>query len=244
VTHKIAYGCAYNKVCLIKTNWSSQGGSAMNIAIIGSGNVGRALATSFIRAGHEVRITARHPDKAEAVAAETGAHSVASNADAVAGADVVVLAVPFTSAETVATEIRDVVGGKPVIDVSNRMAYGPSGPTIDNGLSNAERLAAWLPEAAVVKAFNTLFSSNQTDPTVDGIQLDGFVAADDVAAKATVLELVASIGLRPIDAGPLDRSQQLEQMAFFNIALNATNGWSWQSGWRLAGAPTAKARAA
>lgn len=216
----------------------------MNIAIIGSGNVGRALATSFVRAGHDVRITAEHADKSEAVAAETGAHSIESNADAVAAADIVVLAVPFSNTEAVAAEIRNVVAGKPVIDVSNRMAYGPNGPTIDNGPSNAERLAAWLPEAAVVKAFNTLFSSNQADPNVDGIQLDGFVAADDPAAKATVLELVASIGLRPIDAGSLDRAQQLEQLAFLNIALNATNGWNWQSGWRLAGAPTAERTAA
>lgn len=216
----------------------------MNIAIIGSGNVGRALATSFTRAGHTVQVTAQHAENAEAVATDTGAQSVDSNTDAAASADIVVLAVPFSNAEAVAREIRDVVAGKPVIDVSNRMAYGPTGPTIDNGPSNAERLAAWLPEAAVVKAFNTLFSTNQADPNVDGIQLDGFVAADDPAAKATVLDLVASIGLRPIDAGPLDRAQQLEQLAFLNIALNATNGWSWQSGWRLAGAPTALPSAA
>ena len=216
----------------------------MNIAIIGSGNVGSALATAFTRAGHTVQVTAQHPENAAVVASDTGARPVGSNKDAAASADVVVLAVPFTSAESVASEIRDVVADKPVIDVSNRMAYGPNGPTIDNGPSNAERLAAWLPEAAVVKAFNTLFSSNQADPNVDGIQLNGFVAADDPAAKATVLDLVASIGLRPIDAGPLDRAQQLEQLAFLNIALNATQGWSWQSGWRLAGAPTAERNAA
>jgi 8-hydroxy-5-deazaflavin:NADPH oxidoreductase len=212
----------------------------MNITIIGSGNVGRALATSLTRVGHSVRVTAQHAEHADAVATDTGAQSVDSNRDAAASADVVILAVPFSNAEAVAGEIRDVVAGKPVVDVSNRMAYGPTGPTIDNGPSNAERLAAWLPQASVVKAFNTLFSSNQADPNVDGIQLDGFVAADDPAAKATVLELVASIGLRPIDAGSLARAQQLEQLAFLNIALNATNGWSWQSGWRLAGAPTAE----
>lgn len=211
----------------------------MNIAIIGSGNVGRALATSFTLAGHTVRITAQHPENADAAAAATGARSAESNAAAVESADLVVLAIPFTSAESVAAEIRQLATGKTIIDVSNRMAYGPSGPMIDNGPSNAERLAGWLPEASIVKAFNTLFSSNQADPTVDGIQLDGFVAADDPAAKAIVLELVESIGLRPIDAGPLDRAQQLEQLAFLNIVLNATNGWSWESGWRLAGAPTA-----
>ena len=216
----------------------------MKIAIIGAGNVGRALATTFTRAGHTVHVTAQHPDHAEALASETGAHAADSNLDAAAGADVVVLAVPFTSVETVADEIRDAVAGKPVVDASNRMAYGADGPTIDNGPSNAERLATWLPDAHVVKAFNTLVASNQVDPTVDGIQLDGFVAADDPAAKTAVLELVDSIGLRSIDAGPLARAQQLEQLAFLNIALNATNGWSWQSGWRLAGAPTAGSDAA
>lgn len=216
----------------------------MDIAIIGSGNVGSALAASFTRAGHTVRITAQHPEKAQAVAAESGAQAVTSNTEAVAGADVIVLAIPFASAETVAAEIRDAVADKPVVDVSNRMSFGPNGPTIDNGASNAERLATWLPNASVVKAFNTLFSTNQADPQVDGIQLDGFVAGDDATAKSTVLELVASIGLRPIDAGPLSRAQQLEQLAFLNIALNATNGWSWQSGWRLAGAPTAELEAA
>lgn len=216
----------------------------MKVAIIGSGNVGRSLATSFTRAGHSVEITALHPEHAESVAGETGAQAATSNADAAASADVVVLAIPFSSAREVATGIRNAVAGKPVVDTSNRMTFGPDGPAIDNGPSNAEQLAAWLPEAHVVKAFNTLFASNQADPTVDGIQLDGYVAGEDGAAKALVIELVASIGLRAIDVGPLVRAQQLEQLAFLNIALNAVNGWSWQSGWRLAGATTTLATAA
>jgi NADPH-dependent F420 reductase len=214
----------------------------MNIAIIGAGNVGRALATAFTRSGHTVVVTSRDPAEAGAVGRDTGARATTSNVDAAKASEVVVLAIPFASAEAVATEIRDVVDGKPVVDVSNRMSVGPAGPVIDAGPSNAERLAAWLPAAGVVKAFNTVFASNQDDPVVEGIQLDGFVAADDAAAKATVLALVASIGLRPIDAGPLSRAQQLEQLAFLNIALNATNGWSWQSGWRLAGAPAVDPR--
>ena len=209
----------------------------MQIAIIGAGNVGRALAGSFTRAGHEVTITAIDSEHARAVATDTGAQAGDSNAAAAAASDLVVLAIPFKNAEAVARQIRAAVIGKPVVDTSNRMAYGANGPTIDNGPSNAERLAGWLPEAIIVKAFNTVFASNQADPTVDGVRLDGFVAADDAAAKAAVLELVESIGLRPIDAGPLNRAQQLEQLAFLNIALNATNGWSWQSGWKLAGAP-------
>ena len=215
----------------------------MDIAIIGAGNVGRALATSFSRAGHGVIVTARDPEHAGAVATETGTRVATSNAEAAAAADVVVLAIPFTSAEAVADEIRDAVAEKPVIDASNRMSFGPAGPAIDAEPSNAERLAAWLPDAHVVKAFNTLFASNMASPVADGVQLDGFVAADDEPAKAAALELARSIGLNPVDVGPLARAQQLEQLAFLNIALNVTGNGNWQSGWKLVAAPSLKSAA-
>ena len=151
---------------------------------------------------------------------------------------------PFSSAADIASEIGDAVAGKVVVDVSNRMSFGADGPAIDTTTSNAEELAASLPGASVVKAFNTLFASHQSDPFADGIQLDGYVAADDDAARATVLELVESIGLRPVDVGPLARARQLEGLAFLNITLNIANGGSWQSGWKLVGAPDPVAEAA
>ena len=117
------------------------------------------------------------------------------------------------------------------------MSFGADGPDIDTETSNAEDLAALLPDAHVVKAFNTLFASNQSDPIADGVQLDGYVAADDGAAKQTVLDLVASIGLDPVDVGPLARARQLEGLAFLNITLNIAHGGAWQSGWKLVGAP-------
>jgi NADPH-dependent F420 reductase len=209
----------------------------MDIAIIGAGNVGRALATSFSRAGHGVIVASRDPEDAGAVATATRSRVATSNAEAAAAADVVVLAIPFANAEAVSAEIRDAVAGKPVIDATNRMSFGPAGPSIDASESNAERLATWLPNAHVVKAFNTLFASNQADPVADGVQLDGFVAADDPGAKATILELVRSIGLNPVDVGPLSRAQQLEQLAFLNIAINVTSNGAWQSGWKLVAAP-------
>ena len=67
----------------------------------------------------------------------------------------------------------------------------------------------------------------------------GKIAGDDPTAKATVLELVASIGLDPVDVGPLVRARQLEGLAFLNMALNITNSGSWQSGWKLVAAPVA-----
>jgi NADPH-dependent F420 reductase len=210
----------------------------MKIAIVGAGNVGRALATSFGRAGHQVVITSRDPqhasDVAETVPAATTAPSPRSAAK---GADVVVLAVPFANVAELAIDLRGAVSGKPVVDVTNRMSYGAKGPEMDTTTSNAEELAVLLPEAHVVKAFNTLFSSSQSDPVIEGVPLDGFVAADDEAAKAAVLELVDSIGLNPVDVGPLARARQLESLAFLNIALQIANHGAWRSGWKLVGAP-------
>jgi predicted dinucleotide-binding enzyme len=148
-----------------------------------------------------------------------------------------VLAIPFASAPDVAAELQDAAAGKPVVDVTNRMSFGAAGPEIDTTGSNAEELARLLPDASVVKAFNTALASVQADPTAKGVRLDGFVAGDDQDAKATVLGLVESIGFEPVDVGPLARARQLEGLAFLNIYLNATNDGAWQSGWKLVDAP-------
>ena len=209
----------------------------MDVAIIGAGNVGSALARAFVRSGHDVTITARSTDRASQVATATGAKYAASNAEAARSADVIVLATPFTSAAEVAAEIRSLAKGRVIVDSTNRMSFGPTGPDMDTTTSNAEELAALLPDSHVVKAFNTLFASNQADPVLDDVQLDGYVAGDDEASKATVLLLVGSIGLEPVDVGALARARQLESLAFLNISLNATNNGSWRSGWKLVAAP-------
>jgi 8-hydroxy-5-deazaflavin:NADPH oxidoreductase len=217
----------------------------MKIAIVGAGNVGHALATSFSRAGHELVITSRDPQHASDLAASVGNATTAPSARVAAqDADVVVLAVPFASDAEIAIDLRPVVAGKPVVDVSNRMSFGARGAEMDTSSSNAEELAVLLPEAHVVKAFNTLFSSSQSDPILDGVELDGFVAGDDETAKRTVIELVGSIGLNPVDVGPLVRSRQLESLAFLNIALQIANDGAWRSGWKLVGAPATVPEAA
>ena len=216
----------------------------MDIAIIGAGTVGTALATSFNRAGHNVTVASRDPKDAGTLAAATGSTAAPSNAAAAATADVIVLAVPFSSIPEIAAEIATPVGGKPVVDATNRMSFGADGPEIDTTSSNAEELAALLPDASVIKAFNTVLASHQSEPTAEGVQLDGYVAGDDESTKATVLQLVESMGLAPVDVGPLARARQLEGLAFLNITLNAANDGSWQSGWKLVGAPAKRPVAA
>jgi 8-hydroxy-5-deazaflavin:NADPH oxidoreductase len=209
----------------------------MDIAIIGAGNVGHALATALVRAGHHVSIASRDPEHAGSVAAASGATSAASNLEAAAAGDLIILATPFSSAAEIAAELGEVVTGKVVVDATNRMSFGAEGPDMDTTTSNAEELATLLPGARVVKAFNTLFATSQADPITDGVQLDGYVAGNDAEAKAVVLDVIGSIGLNPVDVGPLSRARQLEGLAFLNITLNMANGGSWHSGWKLVGAP-------
>jgi NADPH-dependent F420 reductase len=202
----------------------------MKVAIIGAGNVGKALATSITRAGHDVTISASNPDSARAAAAEVGATAADNNLAAIADASVVVLAIPFVGAGAdVAHEIRDAVAGKTVIDVTNPLTPDFTG-LATNGSSAAEAFQALLPEARVIKAFNTIFASNQASPTAD---IDGFVAGDDADAKREVISLVEAMGFTPLDVGPLTSARYLEGMAFVNIGLNAANGWSWSSAWKL-----------
>ena len=205
----------------------------MKVAIIGSGNVGKALGTSLTRAGHDVTLTANDPQHASDAAAQIGAGSNASNVDAILGADFVILAAPYAVVrDEVAPEIIDAVRGHVVIDATNPLTADYTGLATE-GTSAAEQFQSLLPGSTVIKAFNTVFASVQADPSANEGTVDGYVAGDDDDAKQRVLALVASIGLTPLDVGPLSSARYLEGMAFINIGLNASNGWGWNTIWRL-----------
>ena len=202
----------------------------MKVAIIGSGNVGKALGGSIARAGHDVVITAADPAHARAVAGQIGATPADTNRDAVASADVVILAVWYSTAvDEVAPEIADAAEGLVIVDVTNPVKPDLSGLTT-NGRSAAEELQQRLPGASVVKAFNTVFGSNQANPRPE-VQVH--VAGDDPDAKQKVQELAQSLGMSAIDAGGLSAARVLEGMALLNMQINATQGGDWTSRWVL-----------
>ncbi|MDP9271102.1 MAG: NADPH-dependent F420 reductase [Chloroflexota bacterium] len=204
----------------------------MRIAVIGTGNLGKALTRSLTKAGHEVTLTSAHPEHAAQVAEELGVNAVDSTADAVRQNEAVVLAVPFASAgKEVAAEIASVADGKIVIDATNPI--GPDMKLVTDGSSAAESFQHWLPRAKVVKAFNTMFASRQAEPAEGEVELDGFVAGDDADAKRQVMDVIGSLGLRPIDAGELAFARILEGMALLNIKLQIANGWNWRTAWKL-----------
>ncbi len=211
----------------------------MKIAIIGTGNVGSALGGSLVRAGHSVTLAAQDQVKAAVVAAEIGASARTSVTAAVDGADVIVLAIPYASAEELADEIAAAAVGKVVIDATNPVKGDFSGLVTEGGPSGAECIATRLPKAHVVKAFNTLFASIQGNPDTHGQTVDALFAGDDAGAKATVAALIRSIGLRPVDAGSLSGATELEALAWLNISLQMRTGGAWNSSFVLVGAPEA-----
>ncbi len=209
----------------------------MRIAIIGAGNVGGGFARAAVAAGHDVVVSAAHAEKAQTVAAETGARAAENNTAAVEGTDVVLLAVPGTAAAAVAAEIAPSLRGGVIVDATNPLndTYSDLAITGDSGAEAVQQAAGAVP---VVKAFNTIFASRYAAPTEDGRPLQVLLAGDDADAKARVAELAETLGFAPVDAGGLRLARSLEEIAFLNITLNATMGWAWQSAFQLVG-PTA-----
>lgn len=211
----------------------------MQIAIIGTGNVGQALGRSLTRAGHNVTLAARDAAKAQRVARDIGVSAAPDAAAALENAEVVILAVPFGSIEQVADEIRPGVAGKTVIDVTNPLKDDYSGLANEGAPSAAEQLAELLPEARVVKAFNTLFGAVQADPGTLGTTVDALFATSDDVARATVAELIGSLGLRPVNAGPLEAARQMEALAWLNMRMQLQSSGDWRATFVLVNAPEA-----
>lgn len=210
----------------------------MNVAIIGTGNVGSALGGSLVRAGHTVTFAARDGAKTQELARTVGAQAASTLAGAAAAADTVVIAVPYAAIDDVAREIADAVVGKVVIDATNPLKPDYSGLATDE-MSGAEELAAALPGARVAKAFNTLFAGVNADPRALGTTVDALFATDDETARSTVAELASSVGFRPIHVGPLEAARELEAMAWLNIRLQMVSNGGWATAFVLVGAPEA-----
>lgn len=192
----------------------------MNIAIIGAGNMAKGLAARFIEAGHAVTIASRDVAKAE-IAAREISDSVASApiATAANGADIVVLAIPYEAADDV-IEAGNGFSGKIVVDITNPMKADFSGLSIGHTTSAAEEIQKRAPQAKVVKAFNTIFAQVlQNGGEAAGRPATVFVAGDDEAVRASVVELAQSAGFETLETGALATARYLEPVAALNITL-------------------------
>jgi hypothetical protein len=201
----------------------------MEIAIIGAGHVGGALARAWARAGHRIRLGVRDPSAHAPLASETGGLAL-SPAEAAAGAPAVVLALPWGAVEAALGRIGD-LSGKVVIDCTNPLALIGGRLALDRGhsTSGSETVAALLPGAHVVKTLNQVGAEIMADNAGMAHRPAMFMAGDDAAAKATVGGLLRDLGFDAMDAGPLVQARLLEPLAlvWINQALVRGKGRAW-----------------
>ncbi|HVA15674.1 MAG TPA: NADPH-dependent F420 reductase [Stellaceae bacterium] len=198
------------------------------VAVIGgTGAEGGGIALRLAKAGHRVVIGSRDPGKAKAIAAELrgviGTAELAGdgNRAAAATAEIVILAVPYAVQRATVEEIRDCLAGKILVD-----ATAPLVPPRVNrvqlpaGGSAVAAIQALLGEQTrVVSAFQNV-AADKLRQLDRGVDCDVLVCADDAAARQAAIELIASMGMRGVDAGPLCNSAAAEALTSLLIWIN------------------------
>ena len=182
----------------------------MDIAILGTGNVGSTLGPAWARAGHTIVYGSRTPDSASVreLVERSGAGARALlPAQAAAQADTLLLATPWRVARDYLIGLGD-LRGKVLLDATNAIQERPKGAG-----STAELLARALPGTHVVKAFNCIGTTGMEDPHFGGHAASLFLAGDDPDAKARAAGLASDLGFEPVDCGALGAAEQLEHLA-------------------------------
>lgn len=194
----------------------------MNIAIIGSGNVGGALATQWIKAGHKVLIGAKFPlsDKNKLLATQIGEEKFTSVENAIRASEVILIATPATAIFDIIDQMGE-VADKVIIDASNAVMKSPEPyKTVYHCLVDKTN-------ARVVKCFNTTGFENMLNPVYGGEGIDMFMAGDDDDAKSVAKKLALDCGFGScIDFGKSDKVELLEKLAlaWINLAIMQGQG--------------------
>ena len=171
----------------------------MRIGVLGGGRLGSGLAAAWRAAGHEVVLSTRETVRETA-----------------AGAEVVVLAVPAAAVEEVVAAVAGPLDGKVLVDATNDLRPERGGGAVE--------LAARLPSARVVKAFNTVFAALYEPPARGEAPAAQVFCGDDEGAKQLVARLIADLGFEPVDAGGLERAPEVEAFARLVIGLAYAQG--------------------
>ena len=192
----------------------------MKVAILGSGDVGRALGAGFAAQGHDVKLGTRDPrsDKAQAWAAKAGPRaSTGTFAEAASFGEIAVLATNWAGTESaIRLAGPEHLACKIVMDATNPLSFPPGRPpalAVAGEDSAGERVQGWLPAARVVKVFNTVGNAHMVDPQFPGGPPDMFLCGNDEGAKRKVAEICGAFGWPTIDLGGIEASRYLEPLA-------------------------------
>jgi predicted dinucleotide-binding enzyme len=202
----------------------------MKIAIIGTGNVGGALATAWAHKGHEIFLGVRDVNNFKGIELLSNPNTKAlSIEEAVQQSEIILLSTPAMAAVEVANSLGD-TSGKIIIDAMNIvMGRGPQGfkTTTDAILANTK-------SPDVVKCFNTTGFNNMANPVYDTTAIDMFVAGDSEKGKEAAIQLAKDAGFAECYAvGGNDKFELMEQFAWFWINLAMFQGQGREMGFKL-----------
>ncbi|MEU8611549.1 NADPH-dependent F420 reductase [Actinoplanes sp. NPDC048791] len=184
-----------------------------HISIIGTGNMGSAIAGLVTKGGNTVEVFS---------SSDTG--------KPVTG-DIVVLAVPHGAVPAILAERADQLAGKVVVDITNPLNFETfDSLNVPADSSAAADIARALPQSRVLKAFNTNFAATLVSGAVGSLPTTVLIAGDDADAKALLAGVITTGGLRAVDAGALSRARELEAIGFLQLTLAAGEKIAWTGG--------------
>ncbi len=197
----------------------------MDIAFIGIGKVGFALANNLQQKGHNVIIANDNPnsDSAQTALAKNPAFKMQSVKEAISHVEIVFLATPFSVVEEVLSALD--FENKILVDCTN-----PVGPGISHGLesevSGSEKIQEWTPSAKVVKAFTIYGYENFEDSTYPAYPIKPvmLIAGNDDQAKDSLIPIITDLGFEAKDTGGLDQALHLEHMTLLWVKMVRRDG--------------------
>jgi len=208
----------------------------VNVGILGSGDVGKSLARGFAGLGHDVKIGSRSPEKLNDFVAEQGKRvSAGTFAEAAKFGDVIALAtLGVATQEAIDLAGRDRFAGKVVIDATNPLDFSSGAPRLSVGHTDSlgEQVQRWLPDARVVKAFNTVGNAYFVNPDFPNGPPDMFICGNDDDAKKIVSQICEHFGWGVVDIGGIEGSRHLEPMCMVWVLYGVRNG-SWNHAFKL-----------
>lgn len=181
----------------------------MKIGILGAGHIGVALAKKLVKAGHHVQLSnSRGPESLQDTINNIGSNAEAVTNKIAADNEVVILAVRWENTDEVLSELQIELSGKILIDTTNPFIQNKWLFKLPKGVVASEIIESKIPEAKLVKAFNSLYWKwIDADPEVAGGNRVVFVSGDDDHAKEVVIKLISEMKFAPIDLGTLKDGQ-------------------------------------
>ena len=208
----------------------------MKVGVLGSGAVGKVLAAGFLSLGHEAKIGSREPDKlSDWVKGAGKGASAGTFEEAARFGDLIVLATLGAGAEN-AIRLAGAknFAGKVIIDATNPLDFSKGMAQLYVGHTDSlgEQVQRWLPDARVVKAFNTVGNPHMIKPKFPGGPPDMFICGNDDAAKTLVSQICEQFGWGVVDIGGIEGSRHLEPMCMVWV-LHGIRAKSWNHAFKM-----------